>query len=566
MSKKLLSGLLFSLFAVSAFAQTIVSTTPENKKVVLEEFTGINCVFCPDGHAIAQGIQDSNPGNVFLINVHTGGFATPGAGQPDFRTPFGPAIANQSGLVGYPAGTVNRAVFAGQSQSGNPNDTAMSRGQWGSASNTILDEASYLNMGVEATLDVSTGDLVVHVEAYYTADSPEATNKLNVALLQNNTLGPQTGGNQGNNYVHQHRLVHLITGQWGEDVSPTTATSLIDETYNYSVPANYNGIPVVMEDLELVVFMTETQQDIISGNGVIPTFTNLPLNNDALVESDFDFQDQCGIDFAPTVLLQNRGNNPLTSLDIDYSINGGTTETYTWTGNLGPYETEEVLLDPISYVIQANNTVSISVPSDEDNSNNVATNSFGEITSENTSSLNLRMILDQDGDEVTWAIINSNGDTVQSGGPYSANEEVDVDFNLPDIDCHKFILNDAGNNGSYFLRLKDSDNTVILSNSSAGFFGSNIEANFNTNGILSVGDNIVKGIALYPNPASTVLNIRNAENANVIIYDILGKQLIQMDNISLDQEIDVASLQTGTYLVKITSGAAVKTEKFIIAR
>ena len=202
MLKKLLSCLVFSLFALTAFAQTIVSTTPENKKAILEEFTGINCVFCPDGHAIAQSIKDANPDDVFLINIHTGGFANPGAGQPDFRTPFGAAIAGQSGLVGYPAGTVNRHVFPGQSQSGNPNDTAMNRGNWTSAANTIMGEASYLNMGVEATVNVATREMSIDVEAYYTADSPEATNKLNVALLQNNTLGPQTGGGQGNNYSH----------------------------------------------------------------------------------------------------------------------------------------------------------------------------------------------------------------------------------------------------------------------------------------------------------------------------------------------------------------------------
>ena len=34
------------------------------------------------------------------------------------------------------------------------------------------------------------------------ANSPEATNKFNVAILQNNTLGPQVGGNMGNNYNH----------------------------------------------------------------------------------------------------------------------------------------------------------------------------------------------------------------------------------------------------------------------------------------------------------------------------------------------------------------------------
>jgi hypothetical protein len=49
---------------MNSFGQTIVSTSPENKKVVLEEFTGIKCVFCPQGHAIAQAIQNNNPDDV----------------------------------------------------------------------------------------------------------------------------------------------------------------------------------------------------------------------------------------------------------------------------------------------------------------------------------------------------------------------------------------------------------------------------------------------------------------------------------------------------------------------
>jgi hypothetical protein len=69
--------------------------------------------------------------------------------------------------------------------------------------------------------------LTVTVESYYTGTSPVATNKLNVALLQNNTLGPQTGGNMGNNYNHQHRLVHMLTGQWGTTISSTTTGSFI---------------------------------------------------------------------------------------------------------------------------------------------------------------------------------------------------------------------------------------------------------------------------------------------------------------------------------------------------
>src|SRR5690625_5181628 len=203
------------LCSAGLFAQNLVSTTPQNKKVVLEEFTGINCVFCPDGHRISQAIKDQNPDDVFLINVHVGGFANPGSGQPDFRTSFGTALANQSGLQGYPSGTVNRHVFSGST-------TALGRGSWAAAANIILQQESYVNIAGTAEIDVLTNELNVTVEVYYTGDSPEATNKLNVALLQDNTLGPQTGGNMGNNYVHMHRLVHFLTGQWGEDVTNTT--------------------------------------------------------------------------------------------------------------------------------------------------------------------------------------------------------------------------------------------------------------------------------------------------------------------------------------------------------
>ena len=68
MKKITLLAILFAAFQMNA--QTIVQTTPQNKKVILEEFTGVNCVWCPAGHTIANAIKASNPTNVFLINIH----------------------------------------------------------------------------------------------------------------------------------------------------------------------------------------------------------------------------------------------------------------------------------------------------------------------------------------------------------------------------------------------------------------------------------------------------------------------------------------------------------------
>ena len=61
MKKTLLSAVLLTFGYANS--QTFVNTNPENKKVILEEFTGVNCVFCPQGHTgacgsgLAQGLE-----------------------------------------------------------------------------------------------------------------------------------------------------------------------------------------------------------------------------------------------------------------------------------------------------------------------------------------------------------------------------------------------------------------------------------------------------------------------------------------------------------------------------
>ena len=133
---KKLFTLFTALFWVQfLFAQNFVSTTPENRNIVLEEFTGIHCVWCPAGHLLVQNLHDANPGDVVLINIHTGSFAAPSAGEPDFRAPLGPAIDAQASVSGYPAGTINRHLFPGLGQAGG---TAMSRGNWAGSGGQIL--------------------------------------------------------------------------------------------------------------------------------------------------------------------------------------------------------------------------------------------------------------------------------------------------------------------------------------------------------------------------------------------------------------------------------------------
>ncbi len=454
--KKVLLTYILMLFGVTLFAQTIVSTGPENKNVILEEFTGIHCGACPGGHAIAQAIQDANPNDVFLVNIHTGSYSTPGTGEPDFRTDFGSAIAGQTGLTGYPSGTVNRHVFPGwENTSGG---TAMYRNYWTGAANQILGEGSYVNVGVEAEIDVSNREMTVHVEVYYTGNSPESTNLLNVAILQNNTLGPQSGGGAGDEYVHMHRLVHLITEQWGEEISTTTTGTFVDRTYNYTIPADYRDVPAELADIEIVAFVTETHQELPSGSGCYPTYTGFTYNNDASVEDVIVPDDACS-PLHPSVIIRNEGGDDIESLEIEYSINGGSTQIYNWNGTITPLKTETIDLDEIVFTPAGTNTFNVSINSDENNSNNSNSANFDDAP-EGTNVVNMELNTDNYGDECTWDVKNSSGTVLYSGGPYPNNQTLNEIF-VFDLDCHTFNIYDSYGDGGGAITLEDSEGTVL---------------------------------------------------------------------------------------------------------
>lgn len=233
------------------------STAPENKNVVLEDFTGVRCGYCPDGHVRAKALSDANPGRIVIIAVHAGPYAAPMAGWADFTTSFGQALVDQSSVTGYPAGTINRRVWTKPQTTGG---LAMSRGEWANASAPILAEVSPVNIGIKKTYNSSTRELAVSVELYYTADGNVANN-LNVALLENKVMSKQSGGTpDANNYEQNHILRNFLTGQWGEAIGVHKKGEYVTKTYKYTVPANVN-----MDNADVAAYVAEGNKNIITG-------------------------------------------------------------------------------------------------------------------------------------------------------------------------------------------------------------------------------------------------------------------------------------------------------------
>lgn len=247
-------------FVINLTAQSLVATDPLPKNVVLEQFTGIRCGYCPGADDLAQELRDNYPNRVVVIEIHQGSFAEPEGDEPDYRTVWGDSIAELAGVYAYPVGTINRHFF-------NDEITAMSVNLWTVSTQQIMEETSPVNVGVQSTYDSLTRELTIHVELYYTASSVYHTNYLNIALIQSHIIGPQLGGS-ADNYEHMYMLRDLITGQWGDTIGPAVEGAFIERDYVYTVPEAVNDIPVIVDDCDVVVFVSETKNEIYTGDVV----------------------------------------------------------------------------------------------------------------------------------------------------------------------------------------------------------------------------------------------------------------------------------------------------------
>ena len=80
-------------------------------------------------------------------------------------------------------------------------------------------------------------------------------------------------------------------------------------------------------------------------------------------------------------------------------------------------------------------------------------------------------------------------------------------------------------------------------------------------------ENIAAGeINVYPNPATDVIYVANAEGAQVSVFDMNGRMVNSVESASANQAIDASSLAKGMYIVRIVDGQNVSTKKVNVVR
>ena len=583
--KKLTLLVLGLVAGFMASAQMFVSTEPTNRNVVIEEFTGRNCGYCPDGHVIANQICNNNPGRVWAVNIHAGNYAP--TSYPNFNTTVSTQICNGSGVSGFPAGMVNRSTAQAQN-----------RGQWSGTASQQMAQASELNVGGQVVIDPETREASVTVEVYYTGNSAEATNYLTVYMIQDSIWGSQSGGSSnpaqwvGGQYCHMHVLRAAINeSTWGDAIAPTTAGTLITKEYTYTIPeviGSPNGVDVDINNIHFIAFVSEKTSGIrkvLSANmleksegsnePIYPVIKGVSQRAVAACTQvkTFDFG------------LVNGGTENLTSIQYKVEIAGAVSE-FEWTGNLEPRVREDISFEmeiPFGThagkltIVKANGQdypyeVNFTAVCDEWTET--------EPVAGETTTMKIYINQDQFGEQTTWDLVNSLGEVIAEGGPYahlissgSTQLHVETIEDIPTGADYLFNIYDNNENGiccTYgegWYKIKVNDVYIIGQDQDNGDFGAHGSELMRINrGEDLVGENGLNGMKVYPNPANSTIFVEGENIKTVEIYNSLGQMVANVEG-SAKTSVNVASFDNGVYFVKVVADdGAVKTQKVTIAR
>ena len=231
---------LFLLLCASYFA----TAQPATKKIMLEEFTGAWCGWCPEGTIIADSLKALFGDKLIVVANHV---------NDDLQVPDGRQLRDELNTYAYPSATIDR-----YHQPGEPYHWFL-RDKWQSYAQDRLNNA--------AIASVSFSDCLVSTDSKYEMDVTVAFNavpaagiplKLNVYVLEdsitavgslsqaNSSPAVQSGAYVLRSWYHNNTLRTALGGAWGLNPFPSAPATgtLYKQHFTFTKPADWNAAQI----------------------------------------------------------------------------------------------------------------------------------------------------------------------------------------------------------------------------------------------------------------------------------------------------------------------------------
>ncbi|MFN5324209.1 MAG: Omp28 family outer membrane lipoprotein [Bacteroidota bacterium] len=237
-----------------------VVVTPGERKVLIEDFTGHQCGFCPEASKLAYEIKEDYGDRVVVMAIHAGFFArlTPPKYTYDFKCPEGVQLDTDFGIsaVGNPNGMINRKKINGS--------YIISKGAWAAEVENVLNSTDPLpvRLNLETEYDSASRNLNTTVQIDYEEDLL-GPHRLSLYLVEDSIIKWQkdysASPSDVENYVHREVLRGSINGTYGDLLSNTTDGNFVFLDYNTNLKSEW-----VARHMSIVaVIFNETTKEIL---------------------------------------------------------------------------------------------------------------------------------------------------------------------------------------------------------------------------------------------------------------------------------------------------------------
>lgn len=546
MKRTLLTIIISLVISSSIMAQNVA-----RECVLFEVFTGVNCPWCP-GAATAIGRMLEEGKSVAPVAYHTSAFSV-----PELYTNETNARANYYYISGYP--TVKVDGMLSPSMSGNGGNEQHAQQAYNQGMNAYNQR---INVSSPYTIDLSFEyQSGTECKVTATVNKVGECNSNDVRLfivLTESHIQRTWQGMQEVNFVTRDMIPNQNGTQLTSDIQTMEAT------------INMDGFP--RENCDIVAWVQN-----FSGNKEVYQAVKLPLSelsftNDLVIKNVEDVVlGSCSGKMSPRITFNNAGTESLTSAVFNVKVGNETLSTYQWEGNIAAGENTEIIFpefvfgDASNFVIEA---TEINGNNDGYPVDNIYEISVAEPLVIEDGYIKLQLKTGNDPENLTIEIKNMDNDEVLYSFEYEEPKTIyNHEMTLPEIGCYRMtIRNTEGNGfGGGFWGVRDSDNTTLMVGTSTdNDFRYEFAFEFDNKSVNVEEIESLNDVNIYPNPASSVINVTATNLTKIKIYNAVG-QLIHNEEVSSDNvTVDTQNWTNGFYYVTVETANGNSTSQKII--
>ena len=207
------------------------------RQILIEEFTGHKCGYCPGGDEEIEQLKELYCDHVIPVSIHTGVFAntnSSGKYTYDFRTDDGSAIGEYYNPTEFPSALINRKEHNG--------GLILEDTYWLTTVSELLEQEPVLDIDIQSVYNSGSRSLEVDIDVIFI----EAMNDnlmLSVYFIEDSIVSWQKdysleiGQQDVELYPHNHVLRDALNGAWGDEIlnGQISANDVKSKSFEYIV-------------------------------------------------------------------------------------------------------------------------------------------------------------------------------------------------------------------------------------------------------------------------------------------------------------------------------------------